>query len=641
MTRERIEDDEVVINLGDLWQALKKQKQFIAKVTGACVVLGAIATFALNPGYEATAILRVQPPRSLNKSMLDTMELTNERLAAQYMATYGQIMTSRSVIYEVIRGLKAPEDEGKELDQLYEGYIKRIKTAPVKNATVMQVIVTGKEEENTKKFTQLLFQSFFSKVASMDQGNSTNTGTFVSSQLQTAKANMEKAEEKLRAFQTEHKVLSPEEDVKVASQRINMANSIKAESEVGMKAAQAKLDEINAQLAANGTMMADNDIISELRKKLASLAAEKVSLEDKYTQEHPTVINVNERIAGMQAELNKEIARVANMETASTNKGYQDLLTAKVNSEVTVAVNRSKLEAVKKLEDEYAQSVATLSANRQKYAQLTREVNVARDIYSMLRKRLEEAKVAATADNGAVQIVDPPMVNKAKRKGAMKLGLAFLLGLLGSCGWVAGKELLNPTIKHAEEIEDQLGLKVLANIAGDGDAKLNAYRKLRSSLMAMENVKTIMFTSSLSGEGRSTLCQSLAELLAKTGLKTALVNTNGLVALCQGGNFSLTDTNSLHTAVQEQSVADTGEILASIAMKDMLNSLKASYDYVIIDAPALDSASDATILGNKVDGTISLVRTGYVSPKIALRDADELEQAGAKLLGVVLVNTDK
>ena len=637
MPRERIEDDEIVINLADLWQALKKHKQFIAKVTGACVLAGAVLTFAVNPGYEATAMLKVQPPRSLNKSMLDTMELTNDRLAAQYMATYGHIMTSRSVIYEVIRGLKAPEDEGKDIDSLYEGYTKRIKTSPVKNATVMQVTITGKEEENTKQFTNLLLQTFFTKVSSMEQGNSINASSFVSSQLQAAKQNMEKAEENLRSFQTEHKVLSPEEDVRVASQKINMANSIKADSEVGMRAAQAKLDEINTQLAANGTVLADNDIIAELRKKLAGLASEKVSLENKFTQEHPSVIDVNERIAGVQAELDREIARVANMEATSTNKAFQDLLTAKVNSEVTVAVNKSKLEAVKKLEEEYAQNLAILSANRQKYAQLTREVAVAKDIYSMLRKRMEESKVAASADSGAIQVVDVPVVNKAKRKGAMKLGLALMLGLLGSCGWVIAKELMNPTIKRIGDIEDRLGLRVLANIAGNDVDKLNSYRKLRSSIMALTDMKTIMFTSSISGEGRTTICQSLADLLAKTGFKIALVNTNGLVGLCQGGTLMTTDNVNLHKAVQEQGLAEGGEILASKSMSNLLDNLKAAYDYIIIDAPALDATSDAVSLGSKVDGVIDLIRAGMVNPEHALRDLDELEQVGAKMLGAVLL----
>lgn len=637
MPRERIEDDEIVINLADLWQALKKQKQFIAKVTGVCVLAGAVLTFAVNPGYEASAMLKVQPPRSLNKSMLDALELTNDRLATQYMATYGQVMTSRSVIYEVIRGLKAPEDEGKDLDSLYESYTKRIKTNPVKNATVMQVTITGKEEENTKQFTNLLLQTFFTKIASMEQGNSVSASSFVSSQLQAAKQNMEKAEENLRTFQTEHKVLSPEEDVRVASQKINMANNIKAESEVGMRAAQARLDEINAQLVANGTIMADNDIIAELRKKLASLAAEKISLENKFTQEHPSVIDVNERIAGVQAELDREIARVVNMEATSTNKAYQDLLTAKVNSEVTVAVNKSKLEAVKKLEEEYAQNVATLSANRQQYAQLTREVAVAKDIYSMLRKRMEESKVAASADSGAIQVVDAPVVTKAKRKGAMKLGLAFMLGLLGSCGWVIGKELMNPTIKHIDDIEDRLGLRVLAKISGNDGDKLNSYRKLRSSIMAMTDVKTIMFNRSMSCEESTTICQSLADLLAKTGFRIALVNTNGLANLCQGGTLMTTDNVNIHKAVQEQGLAEGGEILASKAMTNLLDNLKAAYDYIIIDAPALDVASDAVSLGGKVDGVVNLIRAGMVNPEHALRDLDELEQVGAKVLGAVLL----
>lgn len=642
MARERriIDEEEETINLLDLWDALKQKKKFIAKVTGVCVALGVAVTLALNPGYESKAMLKVQPPRSLNKSMLDTMELTNDRLAAQYMATYGQLMTSRSVINEVIRGLKNPEDEGKDINTLYEGYSKRIKTTPVKNATIMEVTITGKDEESTKKFAQLLFQAFFTKVASMDQGTTKNASNFVASQLQTAKTNMEKAEQNLRDFQSEQKMLSPDEDVKMAAAKLTMANNIKAQAEVGLKTARAQLESISGQLSQNGHIMAENDLIKEYQKKLAELAAKKVGLEEKYTNEHPAVIQINEEISGVQNKLQQEINNVVQQQSTSSNKSYQDLLAKKINSEVDLAVNQSRLVAVQQIENEYAKDVERLSTNKQKYVNLTREVNVTKDIYVMLSKRLEESKVAATAENGAIQMVDPPTVMKAKRKGVMKVGIAFFVGLLGSCGLIIGKELLHPTIKHVSDIEERLGLKALTVIPSQEAAKLNAYRKLRSSLMALPEKKIIMFTSSLSGEGRSTICQSLAELLAKTGLQTALVTPAGLVALTQGTAFKTTEQDRLVTAIQEEVTTESGEVLASKTMTALLEQLKNAYDYVIVDAPALDASSDAAILANKVDGVVDLIKAGVVAPDRALRDLEELEQDGAKLLGAVLVEQE-
>lgn len=632
--RRKIKNYEFDLDFGDMWNTLKKNRNFIAKATGTCFLLGAIATFGINPGYEAIATLKVQPPRSLNKSMLDT-EMINGNLAYQYLTTYSQLLTSRGVVYDAIKSLNDPKDKDKDINDIYEEYVKSIVINPVKDATVMEVVIKDKDQKHLEAFSKLLFSSFFNKVTTIDQGNSRDSKGFVNEQLNNAKKDMEAAESNLRKFQTDHKVLSPEEDIKVASQKINIANSIKAESEVAMKAAETRLAEISAKLAENGAIMADNDLIKEYQKKLAELSIRKVALDEKFTEKHPAVIQVNEDIAGVREQLAQEIANVAKMQSTSNNKAYQDLLTEKINSEVTVAVNRSKLEAVKGLEDEYARNVVKLSENRQKYAQLTREVNVSQEIYSMLRKRLEEGKVAAGVENGAIKLIDAPVIVKAKRHGGLKIGLSLLLGLLGSSGFVLARDILRPRIKKESDVVNNLGVDVLATIPQAEELRVDAYRLLRANILALKEVKTILFTSFLDGQNAGAVVESLAKLMAEAGYKTLIMNSAGLIGLLNGIKPK-TMTSNLEVCQCENMPVGGKELLASKALQELLLSLKEEYDFILIDAPVLELANDSIIIGNKVDGFIPIVEIDKAEIASCENKIQALDKVGARILGFVL-----
>lgn len=186
------------------------------------------------------------------------------------------------------------------------------------------------------------------------------------------------------------------------------------------------------------------------------------------------------------------------------------------------------------------------------------------------------------------------------------------------------------------------------------------FRTTRTNInfsMPAGELRTLLFTSSIQAEGKSTVSVNIAHLLAQEGKRVLLVdsdmrkptlhmtmNSSNTLGL---SNY-LTDNCLLNDAVQDAETPNLSfmtsgpippnpsELLASGRFDKMLDELKTRFDMIIFDAPPLLSVTDSQILANKSDGTVLIVRAGK-TPKDSVKRAKELlVSSQAKILGVIL-----
>ncbi|MDR1605990.1 MAG: CpsD/CapB family tyrosine-protein kinase [Streptococcaceae bacterium] len=185
------------------------------------------------------------------------------------------------------------------------------------------------------------------------------------------------------------------------------------------------------------------------------------------------------------------------------------------------------------------------------------------------------------------------------------------------------------------------------------------FRTIRSNIrfsMVDEPLKTMVVTSSGPSEGKSTVASNLAVVFADSKIKTLLIdadlrrptvamtwhvsNVQGLSNLLGGHGQPLAFCQE--TAVANLSIMPSGvlppnpaELLDSRRMTEVLESLKAHFDMIIIDTPPLVAATDAQVLSAKVDGVVLVTRERKTSKGNLVRAKELLETANAKILGVV------
>ena len=465
-------EEEITIDLREIGAILKRNAANIARVTGVCIVAAGVYLAVATPVYESQALLRVKQPKGIGSSLLEAMPMGNAMANTQLMNTYAEILKSRSVIVPVIEKTEEPNKEGKF--PAYEGYIKgKVATAPFKDTEIMQLTVRANTAEKAQKANSLIVEGFLNRLTELSRDQQKATRGFIEERTATAKKELKDAEDKLTEYKKANDIIAPDDAVKLATEKMGMVDKLNAENRVALATANARLASTNAQLNGEAASIADNKSIQLYNTQLAQLEGERISYLDKYTAQHPKVKQVEQEIANLKQKINSEINKVASLQAPSDNPVHQQLLAAKFTSEAEASVAQSNLAKLAQIDSDNKADIRNLSDKEQEFVGLMRDVTVANEIYVMLAKRLEEAKVAEASVATEVQVVDTATLPTAPvaPKKAMTLLLAALLGILASSGFVVVRELLNRTIKNSDDVANYLDLPVLGSVPDINDLR--------------------------------------------------------------------------------------------------------------------------------------------------------------------------
>ena len=465
-----MEEQEFTIDLLEVLHIVKRHSLQIIKVTVGCLVLACLYLLLIaKPVYESEALLRIRLPKGISSSPLSGFEGGSVALIQQQMSTLAELLVSQDVVKPVM------EEEARENEKIrehakaklaYESYAKRIKTTPVKNTEILKISVTGETAEDAQKTSQRLLASFMQKITLVGNTEQTKNRKFLEQRTVAAKENLEKAEAELEKFKTVHKLTSPSDSANTSMDRIKSMENQLVSNQIALETAQAKLAAVDAQLANAGAASADNQTVQQYNEQLAKLEQTRIAYLEKYTEKHPRMIELNDRITNLKQKVAEEKARVANLQAPSDNKVHQELVAKKFASQTEVAVAQQKAESLRKVLAKDNEDFDKYTALQKEYARLAREASVAKDIHAMLAKRVEEAKIAELMQQNNVQVVNEPTLPEkpARPKKSQVLALAALLGLLFSTGFYVLRGLMHPVIRREQDVENHLGLVVLGCI---------------------------------------------------------------------------------------------------------------------------------------------------------------------------------
>ncbi len=288
-------------------------------------------------------------------------------------------------------------------------------------------------------------------------------------------------------------------------------------------------------------------------------------------------------------------------------------------------------------------------------------------------------------------------------KRTQSITLAMLLSLAFGTGLAIFLEYLNDTVRSSDDVERLLRLPALSVIPttsngarrmlpaprlfarrrlhtdADGEHPelilnadvrsplVEAYRHLRTQILlsrAGQHPRTLLVTSSLPGEGKTTTSINTALTLAQTGARVAVIdadlrrprlhhpfgvsNAYGLSTILSSemsddeilAMMRHHEESNLHLLTAGPSSPSPAELLGSEQMRRMLALLASKFDYVIVDSPPLISFTDGVLISTMVDGVVLIVHGGRTSPSLVRRSKQVLQDVGARLLGVVLNNVE-
>jgi len=253
----------------------------------------------------------------------------------------------------------------------------------------------------------------------------------------------------------------------------------------------------------------------------------------------------------------------------------------------------------------------------------------------------------------------------------VNLSLGVLLGLVAGGALALLREALDTTIKSTEQLAQLTGAPNLGTIARDPDMarhpltahehphapRAEAFRKIRTTPQFIDvdrPNKTIVITSPLPEEGKTTVLCNLAIVLSQAGRRVVLVETDlrrpravdylgleGAVGLTSvlAGQVTLDQAlqpwaRSLFAVLASGPIPpNPSELLNSHQMVNLLTELRERYDTVLLDAPPLLPVTDAAVLGAVSDGALLVVRYGKTTTHQVKAAVSALESASVRLLG--------
>jgi succinoglycan biosynthesis transport protein ExoP len=306
----------------------------------------------------------------------------------------------------------------------------------------------------------------------------------------------------------------------------------------------------------------------------------------------------------------------------------------------------------------------------------TRAEQIANAIGEQLKKAATDYLSPQKPEAVQVTTIAPAEVSDgpSSPKVLQNLGLGLILGLLLGLGVAVLRHVLDTKIRNENDVRAVTGSPILGVVAYDQEvpthpvilrdqplaAPSEAVRRLRTNLQFIDiahRPRSIVVSSSIPAEGKTTMAINLAVALADTGARVILVDADlrrpsiaenlgieggvGLTTILIG-RANVKDvvqpfgTTSMDVLPAGQIPPNPSELLGSVAMADLLEQLSTSYDMVLLDSPPLLPVTDAVVLSKLAGGALVVVGADRIHRPQLQQSLDSLETAGVHLFGIVM-----
>lgn len=441
-------NDNDTIDLKKLFSLMIEKKKIVLAIIVVCTLIATIVAFVLPKSYQSTTLVRVKSNNISSMAGYAAMAagfgIDISANSSDSPESYIELMKSREVLNPIIEKVDLTDEEREKLKM--EDFIKKyLEITNTKKTDLITIAAYGKTPEEAQMISQSVADNFLALMTKLNKEDNSSVLKFLDERIKIAKEEMETAENKLQAYQQEHKIYAPDEQAKAIITNLNTYDTTIAQLQAQSEGDSAKLAGVTSQLEQQNASLleynvSDNTNIGNIRESIVNKRVELVGLQQQFTDEHPDVIKAKEELNSLEKSLSDEIAKAVNSQSVTLSPVQSSLLKDKISTEVQISVNNASLEALKAKQAQAQESIATLSADSVEYMRLSREANITGQVYTSLVQNYEQTRIQEAKDSMDIQIIDAAdlpkedMPEKPKKKIIVAIG--FVLGLMISFGYL-------------------------------------------------------------------------------------------------------------------------------------------------------------------------------------------------------------
>ncbi|WP_425316364.1 polysaccharide biosynthesis tyrosine autokinase [Stutzerimonas chloritidismutans] len=706
---QRQDDDDDEIDLLKLWQTIWYRKWGIISLVLVVTMVAILAVLAITPIYRAAATLLIEQKGTKVVSIEQVYGL--DGAGSEYLQTQFELLKSRALAERVVRQLNLtthPEFDPRQqpeplidisgllanfnfskmvpatmpgdledpevlteadiFDQVTREFMERTTIEPQGKSQLVKVQVDMADAHTAAIAANALANGFIESQLEATMDMSMTATNWMNSRLGELRTKLKDSEDRLQAFREAENLVDVDGVATISAAELTLTGDRMIDARRQRAEAESQYRQVQAMRGGGWERLATipavlgHPLIQQFKAEQAKAQAKVEELSKRYGPRHPAMTGAQSELSAASGSLRGQVEQIV----AGIERNYQLAMANENSLQASFNANKSQIQDISRKEFQLRE--------------LQREVDGNRALYDTFMTRLKETAATADLESANARVVDPATVpsDPIKPKKALIVAIAALLALFAGVGLTLLLDALNNTFKSTEEIENRLNIPVLGILpqlkmqerselarmfTSDKDKSFSeSIRTIRTGVVLSgidHPHKVMVITSSIPGEGKSTVSVNLAfalgqmerVLLIDADLRRPTlaksfgfpVGTPGLANLIAG-------TARLEECIQHVDGIDmlsAGtvppnplELLSSPRFAKALEVLKNKYDRVIIDSPPTQAVSDAIVLSTFADSLLYVVKSASTHIPLVEKGVGQLLQNNAPIKGVVLNQVD-
>jgi len=677
------EEPEESLDLQNLIEVIKRRSWIIIGVATVVTSLMAAQTLKQEKIFEARFRVLVEPVNADDdfSDFTSLIDAPSNKSGLDY-ETQVQVLRSPELLEPVIQELQQTYS-----DITYLTLLKNLRITRPEETKILEVSYSGPDAIQNQVVLDILSDAYLTYSLEERQTNLRQGISFIEAQLPELEAQVDEAQRSLASFRQEHKFVTPELQSSQLSAHVSSLTEQRLQLDQRMAQAEYTADTLQNEANAKDVLK-EADLYKNL---LAELQTVEVKLSEELTRFAPDslVIKVlEERRDNIIPLLEQEEQRVMGVEQSLADKDFQRMA---VQSDV-----------LSRAEQAAAAGLDQLPLLIMEHTDLQRELEILAEALSRFRITRETLKIEAAQTEIPWQLIEAPVLPEEPiSPNVMKnLLVGAIAGIFLGLGAALLSEKLDNVYHSSDELKAGTKLPLLGILPfnrelqenkaartsvidsvrksllhrytstrkGNGyygygsteSSFLEAVRVLHTNICVLSSdtpIRSIVVSSAMPGDGKSTVCENLAQVAAAMGQRVLLVDVDLRkpqvhkrlgISNDQGLSNLISKDLPLKSVLQQLDKSrqlfaitagsippDPTKLLASSKMKNLMRTFERCFDLVIYDAPPTMGMADVSIIGQRTDGLVLVSRIGETDKAMLMQTLEMLETAKVPTLGVV------
>ncbi len=672
------------ISLAAVRGVLFRQRWLFAGVIVAALTIGLIITLLATPMYQATAKVSVEPYGAFILEGQDVQQGIASNQVGDYLATQVELIESRSLAEVVVADRQLGERYdllGQDIDERRSPDMSDEQWLETKNTIAASILVRGVTADvpdiswvipigfrsDDPALAAEMANAYADAFISSDSRDSVEGNEYaieyLREQIEVVRGRLEEAERATNTYARNSGIIvQPSAGEEGGAGRTltssNLAgiNQRFADARAARIAAEQKWRSIQNLPAAQLPEVQNNPVLQRLVSDRTGKLAELAELRQRYSDEFPQIANILAQIEILDTQIERSSADIK----------------ATVRNEFVVARNQEQA-----LQDELGSLSNESLAEQDDMVQLTvleRQAEALRQQLRSLLERFNQISSAANVESGTMTKIEGALVPGSPYAPSLlqNLGLALVLGIGLAGGLAVLREMFDDRVRSLDEVEQKIDLPLIGHTphVSEKDIDVESSNNFTSLMEAYASIKAaiefslprsrnvLQLTSTHESEGKSTTAVVLAELFARSGRKTLLIDADlrrpsvarllelerpksGLIEVLLG-HAKLEDVvvKGVHDNLEVLPIGaippNPTEILAGDELAQFIAKYRDEYSLIIFDSCPVLGLADAPLLARLMDGTIFVLEANKVPFAQARSAVKRLRSSGGNVLGLIL-----